>query len=624
MNQLLSIAFFICFNVALFNLQAQTVVIDSLQTLIDNPNTTNGNRIEAMEQLAKIKIVKNLHNEALQLITGAQKLSRQEKDTRYTALVKARLSSLYNHQDSLNLAFQEADSAQWYANKTQDKTVKGRVLMRKAALERKIENTDKAYKTMLEALRMFEEEENTEHYKSNIYHFLAAIYAHWEEPKKQLHYTKRCLDAAQKSKDPDAIANAYLSMGSSYLHRYRKDTAQKALLDSSKYAFKKIITYTEAHKKRITLPSTAGIAALNLANLYFEFYPVSYKDSAEIYLHRAIAYGKTTNNPEIIANSYGILSEYALKDHDYKQAENLLLLALGEIADDSGGTLSKLRITNALSRVAEKSGNPAKALDYYKQYVQYDKALFDEKTHFAIQKLEVQYQSEKKELALAAAKNEAAFSKKLNTVYAFMLIAGIVALFFLYRSYHFKLRASKREQLLLAGEKKEAELKADLKTEETARLQAERKLMQERLDRVEKELLAGTLQVEEKNTLLKELKEGLEQLDNNDTLYRQFKRLLAKNTKVDKGYSDIKKEFAQIHPEFIERLQKKAENKLTRLDLKYCSYILMGLTNKEMATKLNIAPKSIRMAHYRIKQKLKLPKEQSLDKFINDLGANTS
>ncbi|MCX2679810.1 LuxR C-terminal-related transcriptional regulator [Galbibacter sp. EGI 63066] len=98
--------------------------------------------------------------------------------------------------------------------------------------------------------------------------------------------------------------------------------------------------------------------------------------------------------------------------------------------------------------------------------------------------------------------------------------------------------------------------------------------------------------------------------------------MISKSHEVDKSYNEIKTKFAEIRPEFIARLQQKAENKLTRLDLKYCSYILMELTNKEMASKLNVAPKSIRMARYRLKQKLNLQKDENLDKFINNLGSN--
>lgn len=600
--------------------QAQSIITDSLKIIIDKPGNENGERIEAMGQLSKIMAAQNKLPEALKMAQKAQQLSRREEDGRYGALVQSTLTYLYVQQDSLKLAFQAIDSAEWYASRTTDKIVRGRVRSRKGWLEYIVGNPDKAYENMLEALRMFEGKD-AYLYKSNIYHYLASIYAHWKEPEKQLYYTRLCLDAALTSKAPDAITNAYLSMGTSYLYRFRNDNARRQLLDSAKYFYKSVLKLTDSLQKRITLPSTRGIAALNMANIYFEFYPVSYQDSAEVYLDQALATGRKVDNVEIIANSYGILSEYALKEGDYDRAEKLLQMALSEIFNSSGGTLSKSRITNALARVAEESGDTAKALDYYKQYIRYDKELFDKEKLSITQRLEAQYQSERKELALSAAKQEAAFTKKLNHYYLILIIAGVLGLFFLFRSYHFKLKSSQQWQLLLTGEKNEAELQASLKAEETARLEAERELMRERLDRLEKELLAGTLHVEEKNAILQNLREKLGSLNSEDPLHRQINRLISKSYETDQGYEDMKAEFAEIHLEFIAGLQQKAEKKLTRLDLKYCSYILMGHTNKEIAIKLNVDPKSIRMARYRIKQKLKLKKEESLDQFINDLGA---
>ncbi|WP_168196249.1 transcriptional regulator [Echinicola soli] len=622
MKRIIFTSFFIFFTVLLWSegMQAQSVKIDSLKAIMVSSGVANGDRIEAMEQLSRILIAQNELDEALEITREAQQLSHREEDGKYGALVQSTLSYLYAQQDSLRLAFQALDSAEWYVDRTTDKAIKGRIMHRRGWLEYIVENTDKAYQSMLEALRLLEGED-TYVYQSNIYHFLAAIYAHWKKPEKQLYYTRLCLNAALKSNDPDAITNAYLSMGSSTLNRFRKDQSRKELLDSSAYFNKLVIKLTDSLQQRLVVKSTGGIAALNMANLYLEFYPASYQDSAKVYLKRALSIGKATNHPEIIGNSYGILSEFALREGDYGRADNLLQMALREIsASPKSGTLIKSRISNALARVAEKKGNHKQALDYYKQYVQFDKALFDEEKLAITQKLEAQFQSEKRELALSAAMQEAAFTKQLNRFYILLIIAGAIALFFLFRSYHFRLKTSQQRQLLLTGQKHEAELQASLKAEETARLQTERELMQERLDRLEKELLAGTLQVEEKNALLQNLREKLNTLDGNDPLHRQINRLISENHQIDKGYDEIKVEFAEIRPEFIAGLQQKAENKLTRLDLKYCAYILMGLTNKEVASKLNVAPKSIRMAHYRIKQKLKLEKEENLDRFIRELG----
>lgn len=603
------------------NIKAQSIIIDSLNSIIEQKVNPNPERIEALAELAKITARNNQTARSMELAEQALKLSYQEEDPGYTAFMHATISYLYSQKDSLKQAFKTMDSAHWYAERTENLILKGRVLSQRGWLENLVENRGKAYKYMLEALRLFEQKkEDTWLYQSNLYHHLASIQGYWNSPKQQLQYTRLCLEAANNSKVPDAIANAYLSMGTYYLYQSRKKES-KQQLDSAKYFYKAILDLTEANQNRIKSKSIQGIAALNMANLYYEFYPVSFKDSASYYINLALANGRAFDKPQIVANSYGILSEYALKENDYQKAEELLQMAMTEIIASPWGTnRTKSRISNALSRVAEKRGDDTKALEYYKQYMKYDRELFNQEKHSITQKLEVVYQSEKKELALATAKQEAALTKKMSNLYLILFSIGLIAIFFLFRAYHFRLKTAKQKQLLLTGLKNEAELQANLKEEETARLEVERVLLQERLDRLEKELLAGSLHVEEKNRLLENLTQKLNSLQSSDPMYKQIKRLISKNMEVDKGYDEIKTEITEIRPEFIEGLQKKADQKLTRLDLKYCSYILMGLTNKEIARKLNVDPKSIRMARYRIKQKLQLTKDQSLDQFINTLG----
>ena len=85
---------------------------------------------------------------------------------------------------------------------------------------------------------------------------------------------------------------------------------------------------------------------------------------------------------------------------------------------------------------------------------------------------------------------------------------------------------------------------------------------------------------------------------------------------MDKDFEEHKTDFFETNPAFFERLQQQANQSLTRLDLKYCSYMLMGLSNKEVSARLGIEPKSVRMSRYRIKQKLGLGKEDDLNLFL--------
>ena len=128
----------------------------------------------------------------------------------------------------------------------------------------------------------------------------------------------------------------------------------------------------------------------------------------------------------------------------------------------------------------------------------------------------------------------------------------------------------------------------------------------------------SVLHLEKKNEILTELKKKLlsQNKDQPATIKDSIFKTIDEGLTVDDDFEKFKNNFNTIYPEFFNRLQLKAKNALTPLDLKYCGYILMKVSNKDMASQMNVEPKSIRMARYRIKQKLELSKEEDLDMYI--------
>lgn len=272
-----------------------------------------------------------------------------------------------------------------------------------------------------------------------------------------------------------------------------------------------------------------------------------------------------------------------------------------------------------LAQAAEKKGDNAAALNYYKQYIDFYKTAFDAQQQATAKKSEAQYQSEKKEQELTLLQQRAHFNKQLNFFYICLAAAALLALVFFFRAYHFRLRASLQQALLNETKAQQLELQLQLQAEATARLEAEQQLLQERQEHLQNELLAGALQVEEKNDLLQALQKKITTHNSADPVLRQMDRIITDSRKMDEGFESAKSDLADIHPEFITRLQEKAAEGLTRLDLKYCAYIRMGLSNKEIASRLAVEAKSIRMARYRLKQKLNLQKDESLDTFLSTI-----
>jgi len=531
-------------------------------------------------------------------------MSNAAKDRSF---VYSNLVHLYELNDSTQLARKAADSALYFADQTDNKNTKGFACFRTGWLQLMEEEPDSAMKSFLQALRYLDGQQ-AYNYECIICYFVASIYGDSRDPENELKYARLCLQKGLLSQKPDDICLGYQSLGSYFIVKYRQHP-DPVLSDSALYYNRLAIITGQQQKARFINTSTLAVVALNTANIYAEFYPDK-KDSAIKYLNTALTLAQGTAQQEIVASCYGMLSDYSVADGDYNNAALLLHMSLAALEKfPSGSSFTKARIMESLAKIEEKKGNNAQALAYYKQYIDYYETAFDAQQQATARRLEAQYQSEKKEKELALLKQRASFNKELNFFYISLAVAALLALIFFFRAYHFRLRASMQHSLLNETKAKQLELQLELQA-------AEQQLLQERQERLQNELLAGALQVEEKNELLQALQKKITTHNSADPVLRQMDRIITDSRKMDEDFESAKSDLADIHPEFITRLQEKAAESLTRLDLRYCTYIRMGLSNKEIAGRLAVEAKSIRMARYRIKQKLNLQKEESLDTFL--------
>ncbi|MCE4063529.1 hypothetical protein LXM63_00335 [Chryseobacterium gleum] len=78
------------------------------------------------------------------------------------------------------------------------------------------------------------------------------------------------------------------------------------------------------------------------------------------------------------------------------------------------------------------------------------------------------------------------------------------------------------------------------------------------------------------------------------------------------------KRFKEVYPEFYEKLIKHTPE-LTEHDIKFCAYLRLNLNNKEICRYEHLSLRGIETKRYRLKKKLKLPKNIELHKWILDL-----
>lgn len=613
-SRISAVLFFLC----IFFVDARAQFIsDSLSARLQQKDLSPEDRVTTMVQLAKAQSVNDTKN-AIRIAEQALPLSSQLPDAKYKAFIYTTLVHLYGINNDMPLAQKAVDSAVWYADKTTDRHAKGFAWFRKGWFQDIQGNPHEAEATYLQALKYLAGTDDY-YYESFVYYYLAGNYGSWNDLPKQQKYAQLCLQTARQSGDLDILVNAYQAMATYYRNRYQQRN-DKPILDSAIFYNKRGLQLFADHGDLIILQSTLPVIAINTADLYAQYFPAAYKDSASYYLHIALDAGLRTRQFPVVSACYGMMSDFEIAKGNYKKAEELLLAGVSVLRSDSAKDYRTMaQFMKALSALSEKKGDPAAALKYYKDFYDLHQQLYDAEKLTIANRLEAQYQSEKNEAALKTLRQTAALNQKLNYLYIFLALAAIIALLFIIRFFQIRLKATLHQQTLLENEKAAASLHARLKEEEAMRLQAEQQLLQERQERLQKELLAGSLQIEQKDELLQTVQKKIEEHENGHSVLKQINHIIDKHKRIDDTQTSYKADFDTIRPEFFEKLKEKSANSLSRLDLKHCSYISIGLTNKEIAQQLGVAPKSILMARYRIKLKLGLGKEDDLDEYIGTL-----
>ncbi len=150
--------------------------------------------------------------------------------------------------------------------------------------------------------------------------------------------------------------------------------------------------------------------------------------------------------------------------------------------------------------------------------------------------------------------------------------------------------------------------------------------LQKEIDSRNREIASYSIVIKQKNEVLDHAHKVLNSLISNketgfnDAQIKDINELLYKlrvssNTYSDNDWSNFKMQFERIHPDFFTKLAKNFPS-LSQNELRHCAFLKMNMNNKEVAKLLNINPKSVEIARYRIKKKLELPRSTKLFNYI--------
>lgn len=199
-------------------------------------------------------------------------------------------------------------------------------------------------------------------------------------------------------------------------------------------------------------------------------------------------------------------------------------------------------------------------------------------------------------------------------IYVLMTIFLLVGVYF-YILHLFKIKREKIKQ-----EQEEIRRK-EIEKREQQIISLEKEKLESELTVKSKELAESTMTIIKKNEILVSIKNEFTEQKNilgsqyPNKYYDKLIRLLDENLSSEDDWAIFQTNFDRIHENFFRNLHINYPD-LTSNDLRFCAYLRLNLSSKDIAHLMNISLKGVEVGRYRIRKKIGLPSNKSLTEFM--------
>ena len=417
------------------------------------------------------------------------------------------------------------------------------------------------------------------------------------------------------SKNNLLINFTYSNLGYYYKQKFN-ETEQKVYIDSAKISYQQSLDYAEKITDSFAKKRSMIVYYLNYGSILTT---LNHQNTVDETMKNYQTILNLTENDkkfnEITALTYNnIGSAYENSGHNDLAEKNYLKSY--QLAKDDKDVFSRVKviIIGNLARIYELKNDFSKALQYEREAKQLiissDQEQFDNNT----KSLEIFYETEQKNQQIKQLEEKNEIYTKQKFLYIGIALLAIIGLIFLSYMLYYRIKSNKQKTDLLEAERYEAELNLELEKEEKARIKAEQELLELQQEQLNKHALATSLQLKQKNSFLNDLKEKVK-----DKEAFNLDRILKDERLMDDDFTEIQNIVKEVHPSFFKKLNEVSKNKLTNQDLKYAAYLYLNMDNIQIANLMKVETKTVRMAKYRMKQKIGLDKEADLQIFLQNL-----
>ncbi|GCC53068.1 hypothetical protein SanaruYs_33090 [Chryseotalea sanaruensis] len=438
---------------------------------------------------------------------------------------------------------------------------------------------------------------------------IGLVYADQQNPDEALRYYMTALGFFNKIGYEDRIGTTYTKIGSAY-------ASQKKYSLAYEYFIKAL----QIHQ-RINFLFGIQEVSNRLGILYMD---QGRLEEAETHLFKSLSIARTRNDHEHIAINLENLAKIYIQQKKYSQAENFLDEAYNT-AKAYGYKKSLLAILFDLKELTAIKKDYQASLLYFEQYEVLKDSIFNQAKSHQIAALEKEREVRDKEQLLSVRKKEILLLQqdaRIDSLIRSLLIVTVILLssvgFIFYR--HQKVKVRKNFELLQSRQKL-SESREQLANVELENIKLKEKELKQELELRNKELTSYTVNFIQKNELLEELELKLQSLKKTATdpeLAKELNGLLQhvnKKLNIDRDWEDFKLTFENVHQNFFGNLLKDYPD-LSPAELKLCALLRLNMGTREISALLGISADSAKTARYRLRKKLNLGQEQSLNDFI--------
>ncbi len=148
-------------------------------------------------------------------------------------------------------------------------------------------------------------------------------------------------------------------------------------------------------------------------------------------------------------------------------------------------------------------------------------------------------------------------------------------------------------------------------------MQIKNEKLNQEIENKNRELAISTMSIIKRNQFLNSIKKELKknnQITDNDLVIK----LIDKNLNSDQDWKFFEEAFNNADKHFLDKV-KKAHPNLTPNDLRFCAYLRLNLSSKEIAPLLNISVRSVEIKRYRLRKKMNLLHNEGLVSHILEI-----